>query len=383
MKVKWVPIGEVLVMERTPVALVPGETYRRIGIYSWGKGMLRRDPASAVEMGSMKYFSFPIPSLVFSNIQAWEGAVALATGEDAGFVCSNRFYPYVPRAGVDVNLKYLLEFFRSEEGLELMRRASPGTQVRNKVLSRAGLEAGRIPLPSRPDQDRIAAHLSALSDGTGHSGDGPKASVDVVVSMWLDSLPQRPLGRLAEVGPRPARLAPDSLIDFVPMEAVDAVTGSIVGAQQRARDDLASGYRQFQVGDVIFARITPSMQNGKSAIYEGRNARVGYGSTEFHVLRPRDDRHTRWIWALLRTQWFISRARETFTGTAGQQRVPASFLEQVEVPIPAPSQLSEAIQRLIDVRERMNEIHGLALRRDELAKSILPAARNEIFSALR
>ena len=86
---------------------------------------------------------------------------------------------------------------------------------------------------------------------------------------------------------------------------------------------------------------------------------------------------------LLRTQWFISRAREAFTGTAGQQRVPASFLEHAEVPIPAPSQLSGAIQRLIDVRERMNEIHGIALRRDELAKSILPAARNEIFSAMR
>lgn len=383
MKVEWVPLGEILAMERTPIDLVPEETYRRIGIYSWGKGMLRRDPASVAEMGSMKYFSFPIPSLIFSNIQAWEGAVALANGEDTGFVCSSRFYPYVPRAGVDVNLRYLLEFFRSEDGLALMRRASPGTQVRNKVLSRAALEAARIPLPSRPDQGLIAAHLAALSDGAVRSGDRLKASVDVVVSMWLDSLPQRPLGQLAEVGPRPVRLAPDSSIDFVPMEAVDAVTGSIVGAQQRVRSDLASGYRQFQVGDVIFARITPSMQNGKSAVYEGCSASVGYGSTEFHVLRPRDDRYTRWIWALLRTQWFISRAREAFTGTAGQQRVPASFLEQVKVPTPMPSQLPGAIQRLVDVRERMNEIHGVALRRDELAQSILPAARNEIFSAVR
>ncbi|WP_232546997.1 hypothetical protein [Propioniciclava soli] len=383
MKVEWVPLGEVLEIRRTPIDLAAGESYKRIGIFSWGKGMLRRDPAAFAEMGSMKYFRFPIPSLIFSNIQAWEGAVALAGDEDTDFVCSSRFYPYIPREGADVNLGYLLEFFRSEEGLALMRRASPGTQVRNKVLSRTALEAARVPLPSCLDQEHIAAHLTAVADRAAHSGARAHGSVDRVVSSWLDSLPQRLLGELVEVGPRPFRLAPEVPIDFVPMEAVDAVTGSITGAMPRTRGELPSGYRQFLPGDVIFARITPSMQNGKCAIYHGVRADVGYGSTEFHVLRPRDPRYRQWIWALLRTQWFIRRAMAAFTGTAGQQRVPASFLQQVSVPTPAPPQLEGAIRRLLEVRVRVNVANEVARWRDELAKSLLPAARNEIFSAMR
>ncbi|QIK72265.1 hypothetical protein G7070_08260 [Propioniciclava coleopterorum] len=320
--------------------------------------------------------------IVYSKLFGWEGAVALVPAEFDGYFVSSEFPTFAPDP-VRVAPGFLEHFLKSNQFTEEMARSTNGLGQRRQRVNIDAFLRILVPLPPTSEQDRIAAHLTELAEGAVHSGDRPKASVDALVSLWLDSLPQRPLGHLAEVGPRPLRLAPDSPIDFVPMEAVDAITGSIVGSQQRARSDLASGYRQFQAGDVIFARITPSMQNGKSAVYEGYNARVGYGSTEFHVLRPHDDRYTRWIWALLRTQWFISRARESFTGTAGQQRVPASFLEQVKVPTPTPAQLPGAIERLIDVRARMNEVRRVALHRDELAKSILPAARNEIFSALR
>jgi len=161
-----VPFGSLLQLQREPVELVDGERYRRIGIYSWGKGMLRRESASANEMGSMRYFTFPIPSLVFSNNQAWEGAVALASPEDGGHVCSSRFYPYVPREGVDVDLRFLLEFFRSDQGIALMRRASPGTQVRNKLLSRSALEMAVVPFPGRTIQDRIVTRRQMVGKAT-------------------------------------------------------------------------------------------------------------------------------------------------------------------------------------------------------------------------
>jgi type I restriction enzyme, S subunit len=382
-KVDWVSLGEVLRIVRDPVELQVGETYQRVGIYSWGKGMLRREPATVAEMGSMKYFTFPIPSLVFSNIQAWEGAVALADDKDEGRVCSSRFYPYVPRPGARVNLRYMLEFFRSDVGLALMRQASPGTQVRNKVLSRTALESSSIPLPSLPDQDRIAKHLSELGDRVTISGARPEASVNPAISAWLDALPTRRMEELAEVGPRPLRVAADTPVDFVPMDSVDAVTGMIVTPIARTRGDVSSGYRQFVPGDLIFARITPCMQNGKSAIYSGVNGEIGYGSTEFHVIRPRDPMYTEWIWAVLRTDWFISRAKAAFTGTAGQQRVPASFLEQAEVPTPPADDLRGATDRLLALRARVNALNENTGRRNRLAQAVLPAARNEIFNAMR
>ena len=382
MRVDWVPLGEVLRLDQHPVDVVVTKKYPSCGVLNRGRGLFDKGITEGSDTSYTRLFRLSAGQIVYSKLFGWEGAVALVPAEFDGYFVSSEFPTFAPDPD-RVAPGFLEHFLKSNQFTEDMARSTNGLGQRRQRVNVDAFLRILVPLPPTSDQDRIAAHLSELAYGAVHSGDRPKASVDVVVSVWLDSLPQRPLGQLAEVGPRPVRLAPDSPIDFVPMEAVDAVTGSIVGAQQRVRSDLASGYRQFQVGDVIFARITPSMQNGKSAVYEGCSASVGYGSTEFHVLRPRDDRYTRWIWALLRTQWFISRAREAFTGTAGQQRVPASFLEQVEVPIPAPSQLSAAIQRLIDVRGRMNEIHGLALRRDELAKSILPAARNEIFSAMR
>ena len=122
---------------------------------------------------------------------------------------------------------------------------------------------------------------------------------------------------------------------------------------------------------MIFAEFAEHAK-WQAAIYRGVSAGVGYGSTEFHVLRPRDPRHTEWIWALLRTQWFISRAMASFTGTAGQQRVPAAFLQQVAIPVPVPLELEAAGQRLLDVRRRVNELEYVARQRDELARSHPP-----------
>lgn len=155
-------LGTLLELSREPVTIIQGDSYKRIGIYSWGKGILRRDPVAAPEMGSMRYFRFPIPSLIFSNIQAWEGAVALSGEAHRGYVCSSRFYPYVPRPGTDVSLPYLFEYFRTKEGVEQLRRASPGTQVRNKVLSRSMLEATEIPVPARRIQDHVETQAQVV-----------------------------------------------------------------------------------------------------------------------------------------------------------------------------------------------------------------------------
>lgn len=383
MKVDWAPLGEVLRFTREPITLEADQEYRRIGIYSWGKGIFRREPEGVAGMGSMRYFTFPIPSLIFSNIQAWEGAVALADELDAGHVCSSRFYPYVALDPDRVNLGYLLEYFRSDHGRDVMRRASSGTQVRNKVLGRVALERSRIPLPSLADQDRIAAHLSAPSLNVGGATPTLNSVLDPGLTAWLETLPKRRLGALVEIGPSPERLGPEDPIDFVPMGAVDASSGEIVAPVRRTRGELTSGYRQFRSGDIIFARITPCMQNGKTAIYRSSADRVAYGSTEFHVLRPSDPRHTEWLWLLLRTNWFISRAVAAFTGTAGQQRVPASFLARVEVPVPPFDELAPSIERLRATRRMTSEIEVARRRRDHLAAAILPAARNEIFSAMR
>ncbi len=73
---------------------------------------------------------------------------------------------------------------------------------------------------------------------------------------------------------------------FLPMSAVEAETGHISREQARTWASLKTGYTTFRDGDVLFAKITPCMENGKVAICSDLLNGVGAGSTEFHVIRP-------------------------------------------------------------------------------------------------
>lgn len=132
----------------------------------------------------------------------------------------------------------------------------------------------------------------------------------------------------------PESLSQDVPISFVPMAAVDDVTGAIVAAESRPIDDVWRGYKRFAEGDVIFARITPCMENGKAAIATGLLNGIGTGSTEFHVLRPTEAISAEWVYHFVRQQSFRNEAAREMTGTAGQLRVPKSFVEDAAIPLP-------------------------------------------------
>ena len=118
-------------------------------------------------------------------------------------------------------------------------------------------------------------------------------------------------------------------MSFVPMAAVDETTASVTAPESRPVETLSKGYTRFRDGDVLFAKITPSMENGKAAVAVGLESGVGFGSTEFHVLRPSEDALPEWILAFVRQPEFREAAKASFTGTAGQQRVPAEFVRQI------------------------------------------------------
>lgn len=126
----------------------------------------------------------------------------------------------------------------------------------------------------------------------------------------------------------------DKLTSFVPMENIDEVLGEVTGLNSENFSKVKKGYTYFENGDVIFAKITPCMQNGKHAVLSGLIDGFGFGSTEFHVIRATDEIIPEWIHYFLRRKETLNAAMKTFTGAVGQQRVPASFLENLEIPIP-------------------------------------------------
>lgn len=138
---------------------------------------------------------------------------------------------------------------------------------------------------------------------------------------------------------------------FVPMDSVDDVTGSITKTLFRPYKDLGQSYTYFENGDIIFAKITPCMQNGKCAIVEGMKDGFGFGSSEYIVLTPTKEPFARWVHYFLRSKEFRNAAQDHFTGSAGQQRVPTDFVQKYSIPV------SEDGSKIISICNKLDERH--------------------------
>jgi type I restriction enzyme S subunit len=155
-----------------------------------------------------------------------------------------------------------------------------------------------------------------------------------------DSLPRgwaiALLSDTADINPRGPGCLPndDDLVSFVPMAAVEAMSGRLSSHDLREWKMVKKGFTRFQEGDVLFAKITPCMENGKVALASHLHAGIGAGSTEFHVLRPTRAAEAKFLMYYVLQEQFRKDARAKMTGTAGQLRVPTGFLEERVLALP-------------------------------------------------
>lgn len=180
------------------------------------------------------------------------------------------------------------------------------------------------------------------------------------------------LGEVCEINPRlppEAKLDDDTIVSFVPMAAVSEISGEITTAEERQYQDVKKGFTPFIGNDVLFAKITPSMENGKAAIARNLRNNIGFGSTEFHVIRCSEQILPEYVFYFIRQQSFRAWAKSSFIGSAGQQRVPPEFLARIlfSLPtIPEQQRIVEIFKQADDLRHQRREILGQA--------KLLPAA---------
>lgn len=130
------------------------------------------------------------------------------------------------------------------------------------------------------------------------------------------------------------KLDSDDEVSFVPMDAVSDRFGEITKLHARPLNGSGS-YTPFLEGDLIWAKITPCMENGKSAVARNLKGGCGFGSTEFHVFRQTTSEICMlYLHHLLRLHTVRQHARLNFTGTAGHQRVDEQFFHRLEIPFP-------------------------------------------------
>jgi len=171
---------------------------------------------------------------------------------------------------------------------------------------------------------------------------------------WLGMVPEhwevRRLKFVARINPSKgsSRFSPedDDMVVFLPMECVSE-TGELVQSNRASIGSLWKGYTYFERGDVVVAKITPCFENGKGANLVALESIVGFGTTEFHVLRPGRRIAVDFLYLLTTTTRFRGIGARFMTGAAGQQRVPETFIANFPVPLP-PREEQHAIVAHID-----------------------------------
>ncbi len=169
--------------------------------------------------------------------------------------------------------------------------------------------------------------------------------------------PRVSLTEAVELNPKPERgsLSDDLEVSFVPMAAVGAGTGVIDPSTVRRYSEVKKGYTYFRDGDVLFAKITPCMENGKMAVASQLRNGIGFGSTEFHVLRPREGVDAHYVYHFVSSARFRAEAAHHMTGAVGQKRVPAAFLEQNEIPLPS---IDEQRRIVAEMEKQFSRLDG-------------------------
>ncbi len=182
--VEHLPMGHVAPLVRRPVEISASGSYPELGIRSFGRGTFHKPALDGVEVGSKRLFSIEPDDLVFSNVFAWEGAVAVVRPQDRGRYGSHRFITCVPKPEL-ATPEFLCFHFLTRQGLEVLGDASPGGAGRNRTLGLDALARIEVPIPPLEKQRWFTGLLGKV-DALKHLQAQTQAELDALLPSVLD-----------------------------------------------------------------------------------------------------------------------------------------------------------------------------------------------------
>ena len=188
------------------------------------------------------------------------------------------------------------------------------------------------------------------------------------------------LSEVCDINPRKSEikdLPDEETVTFLSMDAIND-DGKIIKMEIKSLNEVYKGYTYFKKSDVIFAKITPCMENGKGAIAD-IDTEIGFGSTEFYILRCNEDIIPEWIHCFLSLKSIRKIAEAKMTGSAGQKRVPNKFFNYIKIPLP-PIEIQQKIVRILENAEKIKEWR---LKADKLTNDYLKSLFMDMFGGPR
>ena len=178
----------------------------------------------------------------------------------------------------------------------------------------------------------------------------------------------KPLGEVCTIKPPKAeakkKLTGTDEVSFAPMEDLGIGVKYLQPRRTRRLDDVSGSYTYFAEGDVLLAKITPCFENGKLGVARGLTNGVGFGSSEYIVLRPEPELNAEFLYYYLARPIFLEEGARTMTGAVGHKRVTKEFVESYPIPVPP---LSEQ-QRVVAILDEAFE--GIATAKANAEKNL-------------
>jgi type I restriction enzyme S subunit len=176
------------------------------------------------------------------------------------------------------------------------------------------------------------------------------------------------------------KLKNSDLVSFIPMQDLGIEQSYVEATQVRPLEEVIKGYTYFANDDVLLAKITPCFENGKLGIAKNLSNGVGFGSSEYIVLRPKDYLYNKFLYYFLCSDKFRKEGSKRMMGTAGQKRVAKGFIKSYLIPIPPLSEQQRIVEILDEVFEGIATIKANAERNLQNACELFQSYLQDIFS---
>lgn len=304
---------------------------------------------------------------VLISVRAPVGAVNICNNH----ICIGRGLSAI-RASEKIDYKYLFYLMKYRGG-KMLKNKSMGSTFES--VTKKDIEEFCVPVPSIKKQKEIVEELDRYQKIILGAQDIIE-NYSVKISCPFSKL--KPLCEVSSFKPSKSEIKHidvNTEISFVPMAYINEFNTDFEPILTRKIQDVIKGYTYFKENDILLAKITPCFENGKAGIARNLKNGIGFGSTEYIVIRANTDIvYPEWIFYHINSKEFLQEGKKHMTGTAGQQRISLDFVKQYQIPVPSLAEqkeildkidyersLIESSRKIIEVfenkiREKVNEI---------------------------
>jgi type I restriction enzyme M protein len=170
---------------------------------------------------------------------------------------------------------------------------------------------------------------------------------------------------------------PDTLVSFVPMSDLGENRMTFAPKETKRISELGTSYTYFADGDVLVAKVTPCFENGKAGIARNLTNGIGFGSSEFYVLRPSDRVLPEFIYFCITHRQFRDPAIAQMTGTGGLQRVPKGYVELFQIPLPPLDVQKEIVAEIKGYQQEIERLKQVITGEEAKIQAALARVWNE------